>query len=147
MSHACPMTFENIDSNVSRINSFFVAGFIMLYLVTSFAFILYFVFIDFFIKLFADKKYSPIFILSKLIKKTLHLKDAPIDSGAKRLAAYFGLLFVAMLIVTHHIDNATATYIVAVIFLSCSLLDVVFNYCLGCKIYFLIKKIYPGFMS
>ncbi|WP_366755936.1 DUF4395 family protein [Sulfurimonas sp.] len=37
--------------------------------------------------------------------------------------------------------------VVTVIFLFCALLEAFFSYCIGCKIYFVIKKVYPGFMS
>lgn len=147
MSYTCPMTFENIDSNSSRINSLLVSVLVVIYLISSNVFVLYFLFIDFGIKLFLDKKFSPLSLGSKFIKSSLKINTVLIDGGAKRLAAYFGLIFVGLLIMTHYLDNQFLTLIVAFIFVSCSLLDLIFNYCLGCKIYYIIKKIYPNFMS
>ncbi len=147
MSYTCPMTFENIDSNVSRINSLFVSLLVVSYLIASNVFILYFLFIDFSIKLFIDKKYSPLSQASKFLKNILKIGVVLIDGGSKRLAAYFGLVFVGLLIITHYLDNNLVSLAIAIIFIFCSLLDLVFNYCLGCKIYYLIKKIYPNFMN
>lgn len=146
MSYTCPMTFENIDSNVSRINSLFVSILVVVYLITLNVFILYFLFIDFGIKLFLDKKFSPISQASKFLKNSLKLSTVLIDGGSKRLAAYFGLIFVGLLILTHFLDNQLLSLVIAIIFIFCSLLDLVLNYCLGCKIYYIIKKIYPNFM-
>lgn len=147
MSYTCPMTFENIDSSISRINSLFVSILVIVYLITLNVFIVYILFVDFSIKLFIDKKYSPLSQLSKFVKNRLKLKTIMIDGGSKRLAAYFGLLFVGLLIITHYLDNHLLSLTIAIIFLSCSLLDLIFNYCLGCKIYYIIKKVYPNFMS
>jgi len=146
MSYACPMSFVRVDTNISRINSLFVSALVLSYFLDFNVYILYFLAVDFLIKLYLQKKYSPLFILSKTIKKVLRLKDNFCDGGAKRLAAYFGLIFVLLLITTHYINSLALSLAVAAVFLSCSLLDVLFNFCLGCKIYFIIKKIYPKFM-
>ena len=117
------------------------------YLVTTNVYILMFLVLDFTIKLFLNKKFSPINRVSMLLKKILVLKDRFTDGGAKRLAAYFGLIFSVLLIIIHFFDLLVLTLVVAGIFLSCTLLDFIFEYCIGCKIYFIIKKIFPSFMS
>jgi len=147
MSHSCPMSFENIDSNVSRLTSVFVSLCVVGFLLTNNIVFLLFLFADFSLRIFSNKELSPLFRISKYLKKVLKLKDAPVDGGAKQLASYFGLLFVLLLIIAYSSSWFTFMYIVAAVFLVCSLLDALFNYCLGCKIYYIIKKIYPGFMS
>ncbi len=147
MSHSCPMSFENIDSNVSRLTSVFVSLCVVGFLLTNNIVFLLFLFADFSLRIFSNKELSPLFRISKYLKKVLKLKDAPVDGGAKQLASYFGLLFVLLLIIAYGSSWFTFMYIVAAVFLVCSLLDALFNYCLGCKIYYIIKKIYPGFMS
>ncbi|MBU0721126.1 DUF4395 domain-containing protein [bacterium] len=146
MSYSCPMTFEKVDSNISRLNSLFVSILVITYLITSNIFLLYFLVFDFSIRLFVQKKASPLYLTSQLITVSLKFAEKLTDAGAKRLAAYFGLLFVLLLLLTHLLNLWYLSLGVAVIFLSCSLLDVIFNYCLGCKIYFIVKKIYPKFM-
>ena len=147
MSNSCPLNFERVDSNVTRLSSLAVASLVIFYLLTSNIYILIFLVLDFTIKLFVNKELSPISILSGFIKSTFKMKNKFTDGGAKRLAAMFGLLFVFLLILTHFLNAWIASLIVAAIFLSCSLFDVFFNYCIGCKVYFIIKRIYPSFMS
>ncbi|OIP53107.1 MAG: hypothetical protein AUK54_09795 [Helicobacteraceae bacterium CG2_30_36_10] len=147
MSYTCPVNFIRVDNNISRINALFVSSLAIAYLLSSNIFILLFLAIDFSIKLFIDKKYAPLFILSKFVKNVLKLEVDYCDGGAKRLAAYFGLFFVLLLITTHFINEWAVSLAIAIIFISCALLDVFFNFCIGCKIYFIIKKIYPNFMS
>ena len=147
MSYSCPLSFENIDSNISRMNSLMVSSLVITYLITFNAVIIYFLLFDFSMRLFCQKRLSLINNLSLLIKKSLKLKDKFSDSGAKRLAGYFALFFLLMLVAGNNLNIYTFSVVVASIFLICSLMDALFNFCIGCKIYFIIKKIYPSFMS
>ncbi|MEA3371269.1 MAG: DUF4395 domain-containing protein [Campylobacterota bacterium] len=147
MANSCPLNFERVDSNVSRLSALFVASLVIIYLADPNIYILLFLALDFSVKLFCKKELSAIHMLSSSIKKVLRFQDKFTDGGAKRLAGMFGLLFVVLLIATHFLNAWIASFIVAAIFLACSLLDVFFNYCIGCKVYFIIKRFYPNFMS
>ena len=147
MSYSCPLNFENVDSNISRFSSLLVSLLVISYLITFNIFILYFLFYDFLAKLFCQKKYSIIYQISKLLKNLFRMKDVFSDGGAKRLAGFFGLFFILLLIAGNNLNLYVFSMVVGVIFIGCSLLDALFNYCLGCKIYFIIKKVYPGFMN
>lgn len=147
MNYSCPMSFKQIDSNVSRITSFLVSSLVILYLFTAQVIILYILAFDFIMRLYIKKENSPLYLMALGFKNILKIKDKYIDSGAKRLATYFGFSFVLMLIASYYIDIYLITLTIAVVFLACSLLDVFINYCLGCKIYFIIRKIYPSFME
>ena len=147
MSNACPLNFQKVDSNVSRFSALFVAILVVIYLNTSNVYILFFLFIDFVVKLFLKPGMSPIMMLAEFLKSIFHIKTKYADGGAKKLAGYFGLFFVTALIFAHYFDVWLLSLVIAAIFLTCSLLDVFFDYCIGCKIYFIIKKIYPDFMN
>ncbi|MCD6258989.1 MAG: DUF4395 family protein, partial [Helicobacteraceae bacterium] len=99
------------------------------------------------IRLYIDKSYSLLFLVAKAMKNILALQDSFCDGGAKRLAAYFGLLFVGLLIATHYLDQWLVSLGIAAVFLLCSLLDVLLDFCIGCKVYYLVKKIFPNFMN
>ena len=147
MSQACPLIFRNVDGTVIRVGTVFVALFVVLFLATSQVAILYFLAVDFMIRLYGLKKYSFIHQLSLFTKNALSLKEDISDAGAKRVAAQFGVSFIFMLIVESYFRVDILLYTTAGIFLSCSALEIVFNYCIGCKVYFIIKKIYPSFME
>ena len=147
MSYSCPLNFVQVDSNASRLSSLMVASLVIIYLTTSIEYILYFLILDFSLKLFVNKNYSLISIIAHSLRKLLKMQEKFTDGGAKRLAGIFGLIFVSMLLLTDFLGLSSLTYIVAGIFLSCSLLDVFINYCLGCQIYYIVKKLYPSFMS
>ncbi len=147
MNHSCPMSFTQIDSNVSRFTSFLVASLVITYLVYGDVMVLYILAFDFIVRLFLNKKNSILNMIAEAVKNIFKLKDKFVDSGAKKLAAYFGLAFVLMLIVVDYFGIFSLTLVIAGVFLTCSLLDVFFNFCVGCKIYHIIKKFYPSFMS
>lgn len=147
MSYACPITFDKIDTNIFRINTFLVSSLIVLYLFYPSIYILYFLIFDFCIKLFIKKKYSFIYFLARFIRKSLGLKAIVSDGGAKRLAQYFGLFFMILLVVAHFLNNMPFLFVIAAIYLLCAFFDIIFDFCIGCKIYYIIKKIYPNFMN
>ena len=147
MPYSCPLNFVQVDSNASRLSSLMVASLVIIYLTTSIEYILYFLILDFSLKLFINKNYSLISMLAHTLRKSLKMPEKFTDGGAKRLAGIFGLIFVSMLLLTDFLGLSSLTYIVAGIFLTCSLLDVFINYCLGCQIYYIVKKLYPSFMS
>lgn len=147
MSYTCPITFENVDSNISRLSSLLVSLFVVIYLLSLNPYILYFLAFDFYMRMFCQKNFSLVFQASKILKLTFRFSDKMVDGGSKRLAGYFGIFFVLTLVSLNHLHFDLASYTVGIIFLTCSLLDALFNYCLGCKIYFIIKKIYPSFMT
>lgn len=147
MSNACPLNFEKVDANVSRFSALIVASLVGLYLYTTNVYILYFLTFDFIMKLFINKGISPISLFAEFLKGMFKIKDHLVDGGAKRLAGLFGLFFVLLLVSTHYLEIWNFSLAVAGVFLACSLLDVFFGFCIACKIYFLIKKIYPNFMN
>lgn len=141
------MSFKQIDSNVSRLTSLLVSSLVVAYLYLDEVFIIAFAIVDFIVRLFIKKDSSPLYMIALFLKESFKFKDKFVDSGAKRLAAMFGLAFMILLFATHFMHVWTLTLTIGLVYLSCALLDVFFNYCIGCKIYFVIKKIYPKFME
>lgn len=147
MSNACPLNFVQVDSSVARFSALLVALLVIIYLATSNIYILLYLVYDFSMKLFVTPKASLIMILAKLLKNSFRVQEKLVDGGAKRLAAFLGFFFVILLIIAHFLASPFVIFFLAAIFLLCSLLDVFFDYCIGCQIYFIIKKIYPDFMN
>ena len=147
MANACPLNFIKVDSNIARFSSLFVAVLLLLYLYTNNVFLLHFLAFDFIMKLFLNPGVSPIHMLATFLKSFFKIQNKFTDGGAKKLAGFFGLFFVLLLIIFHYVGVWNVSLGIAVVFLSCSLLDVFFNFCIGCKIYYIIKKIYPNFMN
>jgi len=145
MSIACPILFREVDATVARINAFNVTVLLMTSLYMQSTVPLYFLLADFYIRLFIEKKQSPLHQLSLFLLTALQLKSVMVDAGAKRLAAYFGLLFTLILIVAYYLNLKDVVDVVSAIFITCTLLEMMFSYCIGCKIYYIIKMVVPKF--
>jgi hypothetical protein len=141
MLRSCPISFKQIDGTIARLNATFITLFVLLFLITSNDSILYALVLDFIIRLSKYTSYSPIFNLSLSIKKLFRLKTRMTDAGAKKLAAIFGLVFMLMMIIFSTLEFDIVLYATAAVLLCCSSLESLFNYCIGCEIYHIYKKI------
>lgn len=147
MQQSCPINFQTFDNTLSRISSLTIALLVAFYLYSGFVVVIFFVMIDLLLRVFVDKRFSPVYYLSLSVKRLFGLKSVMKDSASKRLATYFGLLFSSLLIGFHFLHFQEALYATAAVYILCLLLDSFFDFCLGCKIYYVIKKIYPNFME
>ncbi|PHM17984.1 MAG: hypothetical protein CJD30_03230 [Sulfuricurvum sp. PD_MW2] len=143
MAQQCPLIFRQIDATVTRINTLFVILALMAFLALHNTIILIALIIDFILRLYGYKQFSPINRLSLLIQKKFSLPIKMEDAGAKRLAAFFGVAFTIILLVASWFHADTLVALVAGIFLFCAALELFFGFCVACKIYYIAKKIYP----
>ena len=143
MAQSCPLAFRQIDGTIARLNASSVFVLLALFVVSHNPLILIFLGADFTVRLYANKAYSPVFQLSKLLKKALGLKTDMVDAGAKRLAAHFGLFFVLSTLAAYFAGFQILMYGVASVFIFCLSLELLFAYCVGCKIYFIYRKFVP----
>ncbi|MBE0492192.1 MAG: DUF4395 domain-containing protein [Sulfurospirillum sp.] len=142
MSQSCPISLKLVDGTIARINAFWITSLVLLFLATSQVGLLYFLFLDFIIRLSGYLNYSLVFLTSRFVKKIFGLKTKMTDGAAKKLAAYFGLVFIGLMIFCWLFDLHVALHVTAFILLTCSSLEVLFNYCVGCKIYYIFKKLH-----
>ena len=140
---SCPISFEpKINSNVLRINSFFYLSFLILGFVTQNAlFITPLVFI-FIMKNINIHQECMLDKLSEFIQINLFKNTNPemIDPAPKKIANILGLVgSIALLLTTYfQLDLKTVPYAAMSIAFS---LELVFNYCLGCKLYEIYNSI------
>lgn len=139
-SRSCPISLISVDGNIARINAFYVGILFGLYLLTMNYLILYFLIFDFSIRLFSNKKYSFILFLSTQTKKILRIRSDRVDYAPKKLAMYFGLMFLLSIFITHILHFTFLFYLFSVVLLACISLEAFFSYCLGCEIYHLYKR-------
>ena len=141
-SKSCPISLISVDENIARVNAFYVGLFFLLYLLNVSSVIIYFLILDFMIRLFANREYSPLFLLSRATKELLHLQTKRVDAAPKRLASFFGLIFLVTIAFFSLLGFSLIVYILSGILLTCIALEVLFAYCLGCEIYYLYQKIF-----
>lgn len=139
-NRSCPVSFVSIDGNVTRISSFYFGLIFSVYLFTMHNAIIYFLIIDFIVRLFIGQKYSILNIVATQTKNILHIKEHLVDSGAKRLAAFFGLIFLVIISLVGILNLDILFYAFSIVLLACILMEVTMSYCIGCEIYYLYMR-------
>ncbi len=143
MSQQCPLLFRQVDATVTRINTLFVVIALVGFLISENWVILVALIIDFMLRLYGLKQWSPITNASLFIQKKFSLPTKMEDAGAKRLAAIFGVGFVISILISSLAGSEIAVNAIAAIFLACAGLELLFGYCIACKIYYIAKRLYP----
>jgi len=143
MPQSCPLAFRQIDGTIARINALSVFLLLSLFVFIPNPLILLVLGVDFTIRLYRNKNFSPIFQISKGIKKLFGFRSEMVDAGAKRLAAHFGLFFVLVTLSANLAGFMVLMYSAVAIFLFCLSLELLFAYCIGCKIYFIYRRFFP----
>ena len=139
MSPSCPISTRRVDSNMVRVISFQVVLFTVLLLITQesiFALVLVF---DFFMRAIRQSNFSPFQIVGQFILTGWGIAPKLCDESPKRFALYLGLLTSLFLAVFYLAGFTTLATYITVILLICALLETLFDFCIGCKIYYAIQ--------
>ena len=146
MAQTCPISLRRVDSNMVRAISFQVALFTVILLVTQetvFALILLF---DFFMRTLRQSHLSPFHIIGKFVLDGWGVAPKLCDESPKRFALYMGLVTSLFLVVFYVAGFTTFATAITIILLICALLETLFDFCIGCKIYYAIQ-IGKGFFN
>ncbi|MDQ7084522.1 MAG: DUF4395 domain-containing protein [Sulfurovum sp.] len=139
MAEVCPISVHRIDSNLVRVISAQVVISIVLLLMTEqsiFAFILLF---DFMMRTLRLAEFSPFHIISKFILTGWGIAPKLCDESPKRFALYLGLLVSLVLVVASMAGFMMFATLLAFVLLVCALLEMLFDFCIGCKIYHILQ--------
>ena len=146
MAQVCPISTRRVDSNMVRVISFQVALFTVILLITkesAFAFVLLF---DFFMRTLRKSQLSPFHMVAKFVLDGWGIAPKLCDESPKRFALYLGLVTSLFLVVFYAAGFTTFATAITIILLICALLETLFDFCIGCKIYYAIQ-IGKGFLS
>lgn len=141
MSPSCPISLRRIDSNIVRVIAFEVALFTLLLLVTQNSFFAMVLLFDFSIRAMRLNYLSPFGIFGTFIVKLGNLTPKLCDESPKRFALYLGWIISALLVLFFVIGFSTIATIISIILLVCAVLEMAFDFCIGCKIYYYIQLI------
>jgi len=131
----CPISTEKVDSNVSRLTIFTNVVLMALFLYTYNPIFIIIVSMDYLIRAFFSLKFSPIRYFALGITNMLNLKKKPINLAQKIFASRLGVLCAVSSTILFYAGQSTASLVVAGLLMALSILDSVFNFCVGCLIY------------
>lgn len=131
----CPISNEKVNEHLTRLNALFAillitAGFLFNSVMFSLLLLA-----DFFIRAFANSKYSPVSYASSGVARMLQLRKKPIDKAPKIFAARMGFIMTLIIASFFILGFHTASLVVAGILVFFATLEFVFGICVGCYIY------------
>ena len=141
MSPSCPISTKRVDTNMMRIISFQVVLFTLALIFTQeklFALILLF---DFSVRALRMTGLSPFHVVGKFILNGWGAEPKLCDESPKRFSLYLGLIVSFFLSLFYIAGMIAIAMPIAVVLLTCALLETLFDFCIGCKIYYVIQMI------
>lgn len=130
----CPISNVKIDSNVSRLTVFMNSILIALYLLTGAPYFMILVAIDYAIRASWKPKYSPLRWVAVGIARMGGLSEKQVEQDPKLFASRVGFLFAVISVFLTPL-SMKASLIVAGVLLVFTILDSVFDFCVGCLTY------------
>jgi len=131
---ACPVSYEQVDKHLIKAYSSVVLLILLFTLITGNHVLMYFITIDFIIRVFAGIKYSLLCNLLTTSMKITSLKPVLVNAGAKKIAAQIGLFFCIFICGFHLAGWASAAKLFTLLFSTAIAIDLIFDYCLACKL-------------
>ena len=135
MSESCPISHRRVDAQMVRAISVLISLTAVLFLLTSHMFLAYLLLIDFSLRLFRKNQFSPFFQLSLAILRLLNIQPRMSDEAPKRFALYLGWAMSIMIVVFGVFGALTYATLFIAILLLCATLEMLFEFCVGCKVY------------
>ena len=146
MSKSCPISTKRIDSNMVRLISFQVTLFAIILLVTQEPFFALVLVFDFLMRALRQVNFSPFHFIGRFVLTMWGISPKFCDESPKRFALYMGLIISLFLVVLYIAEFTLFANIIAYMLLICALLETLFDFCVGCKIYYAIQ-ITKGFLA
>ena len=130
---ACPVSYEQVDKHLIKVYSSIVLSVLFFTLLTGSYLLMYLITLDFIIRVFAGIKYSPLCKLLTSSMKISRLKPVLVNAGTKKIAAQVGLFFCLSICLFHLLGWQLLAQIFIFMFITAISIDLLFNYCLACK--------------
>lgn len=139
MSASCPISTKRVDANMLRAISFQVSLFVTLLLVTQDNFFALVLLFDFTVRALRLTQLSPFHLIGRFVLSGWGVAPKLCDESPKRFALYLGLVTSLILVVLFAAGLSKVATVIAIILLVCALLETVFDFCIGCKIYYALQ--------
>jgi len=141
ISASCPISLRRVDANMVRAMSFQVVLFVIILLFTQESFFALVLLFDFTVRTLRLSKFSPFHFIAQFILTGWGIAPKLCDESPKRFALYMGLGISLVLAVLFAVGFTIIATLIAVVLLVCALLETLFDFCIGCKIYYAIQLI------
>ncbi|WP_456403596.1 DUF4395 domain-containing protein [Hydrogenimonas sp.] len=135
MARSCPVSHRRTDATIERIEAFLTALTVAAFIATCTFVMPLLLAVDFALKLLTHNRLGLFRPLSRGCREILRLPSRPVDDAPKRFARILGAAMSLNLILLYFFQLHTPAVILASLFIAFALLEALFDYCIGCRIY------------
>lgn len=139
MIQTCPISLQQIDSNFVRLIATQVSFVALLFFLTHNIMFIFLLLIDFSSRAIKKPKLSPFVLIAKGLITLLNMKPKLTNEVPKRFALYLGLVMTSFILILSFLGFIKSALILTLFLIFAALLEAVSNYCIGCKIYYVLK--------
>ena len=139
MSPSCPISTRRVDANLVRIISLQVAFITVALIITAHPLLAVILLFDFTVRILRKNEFSLFHMIGKGVINKWALTPKPCDESPKRFALSLGFLTSLLLVIFYMTGLQMIATSIAIILLLCSALEVAFDFCIGCKLYYAIQ--------
>ena len=142
MNQSCPVSLKNVDSNIVRLVALQTVIVGIVFIITKMPIFALILFYDFAARGVRLPKFSPFIIVAKWIVKMFKMQAKSTDEAPKRFALFIGLFMLILINALILIDEVDIQKTLMIILVICASLEAFFDYCVGCKVYWFVKKFF-----
>ncbi len=135
MSRHCPISSRRSDAYTDRIEALFTALTVAAFLATCTFVLPLLLAADFVLRLLTHNRHGLFRPLSERCRKLLNLPRRPVDDAPKRFARLLGAILSINLVLLYTMQMHSVAVILASLFMAFALLEALFDFCIGCRIY------------
>lgn len=139
MSPSCPISTRYIDSNIVRLISLQVAILSLVFIYTSNIIFAYILLVDYIARVLRIDSLSPFSLVSNSLVSILSLEKKMSNEAPKRFALHLGFSIAIVIVVGSLAEFSNLVLLSAIILFACSLIETLFNFCIGCKMYYMLQ--------
>ncbi|BDY13376.1 DUF4395 domain-containing protein [Hydrogenimonas cancrithermarum] len=140
---SCPISAERINEKQARIAGAITCMAALSYMAAPSPLWLLFLLLDFFARAFS-RRFSLIARLSGIFARFLG-KAQVVDAAPKKFAAKIGIAMSLGALLLHMAGLVEGAKALIAVMALCAFLEAAFSYCVGCKLYTLLRKFEKGF--
>jgi len=139
MTQTCPLSLQQIDSNFVRLIATQVSFVALLFLITQHSVFIFLLLFDFLSRAMKHPKLSPFVLMAKMFIVLFKMKPKLTNEAPKRFALYLGLFMTLMILTLSLLGFVKLSLVLTSFLITAALLEAISNYCVGCKIYYILK--------
>ena len=133
-SLSCPISSSIINDSEFKVASLVYIFLLFGYLFSGYLFLVGYALVDILMRLSPLSK-SPVLLFSALVAKVAKLKYSARNEAPKRFALILGSIMLLSIMLAHLYSFHVLAFIITSNLVLLKLLDVVLDYCVGCKLY------------